>query len=69
MFAIGHPLAAGTGVFARCDGWGMTNQGDQFTLPLDLQTQNAEAILSIVVRHPLDEASDAFKLGGYLGCV
>ncbi len=67
MFAIGHPLAAGTGVFARCDGRGMANQGEQFALPLDLEAQDAEPVLCVVVGHPLDQASDAFKLGGYLG--
>ena len=61
MFAIGRPLAGCAGVFAGGDRRRMADQGDQFTLALDLETQDAEAVLLVVKRHPLDEAGDAFK--------
>lgn len=38
--------------------------GAHFADAPDLQAQNAETVLSIVVGHPLDKASDAFKLRG-----
>ncbi len=44
----------------------MADEGDQFSLTLDLQAQNTKAVLLVVEGYALNEAGEAVECGGSL---
>jgi hypothetical protein len=49
------------GVLAWRYGRGVPDQGDELTLALDLQPQDAEAAIGVVERDALDQSREAFR--------
>jgi hypothetical protein len=64
MFAIRDPGAGCRGVLARGDGRCKTHQCHEFTLALDVQSQDAKPAIGVVKRYALNETIKAFELLG-----
>ena len=60
--AVVDPGPARLEPFAGCDGGGVANHRDQVTLPAHLDPEDAEAVLGVVERHPLNEAGQDLLL-------
>jgi hypothetical protein len=60
MGPIVHPDALPLNVFAWRDGRGCADDGDEVTMPTDLDPEDAEAGLFTMERHPLYGTSEVF---------
>jgi len=61
MFAVSDPASRGGRIFARGNGRGMTDHGNQLPLTLHVQAQNTKAVLFIVVRDALNESGEVVE--------
>jgi hypothetical protein len=60
MGAIVDPFACGRDPLAGGIGCGMTDHGDDITMPTRLSSQNAEAVLGVVIGDAFDKAGQHF---------
>jgi len=58
--AVVNPFTRGRYPLAGRNGGGMADDGHDITMPTRLGPQNAEAVLGIVIRDPLDQAGQHF---------
>ena len=61
VFAIGDPVPGSRSVFAGGNGRGMADQGDQFVLTFDFQTQHTKTVLLVVEGDAFNQAGEAVK--------
>ena len=59
-----HPGSGGGDPFAGRYRGGMSHQGDEVGVASSLDTQDREAVLRVVERHPLDRAGNHLVIGG-----
>jgi len=69
MLAVGDPVPARARVFAGCHARGVPDERDQVAFALDLQAQDAKAVVRVVEGDALDQAVEVIQRSRGCGAV